>query len=227
VQVNGAFTWSKAENTAGNGNGEGAAAETAFNGGTPANEFNLASDRGLSPLNQRFRLVMSAVWQPRGPIVRGFLFSAIETIEAGRPIAEFISVPSVPFLGTDGNTYNGFGGIMGQGTGGDHDLLPTVGRDSLAGPTNYSLALRVSREFRLSERFRLEALAEGFNVFNHSNYNGFNDTIYTATATTNTTPLATPVMLTPTAGYLNPISDSTPPDGTNARRLQLALRFRF
>jgi hypothetical protein len=227
VQVNGAFTWSKAENTAGSGNGEGAAAETAFNGGTPANQFNLASDRGLSPLDQRYRLVMSAVWEPRGRGLRGFRLSAIETIEAGRPIAEFISVPSLPFLGTDGNTYNGFGGLMGQGTGGDHDLLPTVGRDSLAGPANYSLALRVSREFRVSERFRMEALAEGFNVFNHSNYNGFNDTIYTAAATTNTTPLATPVMLTPTAGYLAPISDSSPPDGTNARRLQLAVRFRF
>ena len=64
-------------------------------------------------------------------------------------------------------------------------------------------------------------------MFNHSNYNGFNNTIYTAAATTNTTPLATPVMLTPTAGYLAPISDSSPPDGTNARRLQLAMRFRF
>lgn len=227
VQVNAAFTWSKAENTAGSGNGEGAAAETAFNGGTPANQFNLASDRGLSPLDQRYRLVMSAVWEPHGRGLRGFRLSAIETIEAGRPIAEFISVPSLPFLGTDGNTYNGFGGLMGQGTGGDHDLLPTVGRDSLAGPANYSLALRLAREIRVSERFRMEALAEGFNVFNHSNYNGFNDTIYTAAATTNTTPLATPVMLTPTAGYLAPISDSSPPDGTNARRLQLALRFRF
>ena len=76
VQVNGAFTWSKAENTAGSGNGEGAAAETAFNGGTPANQFNLASDRGLSPLDQRYRLVMSAVWEPRGRVLRGFRLSA-------------------------------------------------------------------------------------------------------------------------------------------------------
>ena len=116
---------------------------------------------------------------------------------------------------------------MGQGTGGDHDLLPTVGRNSLTGPPNYTLSLRVSREFRLSERFRLQALIEGFNVFNHANYNGFNDTYYTAAATANTTPLATPVMLTPTPGFLNPISDASPPDGTNARRLQLAVRFRF
>jgi hypothetical protein len=56
---------------------------------------------------------------------------------------------------------------------------------------------------------------------------GFNDTIYTATATTDSTPLAAPVKLAPTAGYLAPISDASPPDGTNARRLQLALRFRF
>lgn len=227
LQFNTALTWSKAENVAGSGNGQGAAAETAFNGGTPANEFNLSSDRGLSPLDQRYRLVVSAVWEPRWRVLRRFRFSAIETAEAGRPIAEFISVPSIPFLGTDGNTYNGFGGLLGQGTGGDRNLLPIVGRDSISGPSNYALALRVSREIRISERVHIEVMAEGFNVFNHSNYNGFNDTIYTAAATTNTTPLATPIALTPTAGYLAPTSDTDPPDGTNARRLQLAIRFRF
>ncbi len=92
---------------------------------------------------------------------------------------------------------------------------------------NYKLDLRVARDFRLTERMTAEVLAEGFNVFNHSNYNGFNTTIYTAAATTNTTPLATPIQLTPTAGYLAPNNDATPPDGTNARRLQLAIRFRF
>ncbi len=227
VQLGAAFTWAKAENTAGSGNGSGAAAETAFNGGTPSNQFNLAGDRGLSPLDQRYRLVMTAVWEPRGHFVRGFRVSAIETIESGRPIGEFISVPSLPFLAPDGNTYNGFGGLLGQGTGGDRNLLPIVGRDSLAGPSLYSLSLRVSREFRMTERLHTEIMAEGFNVFNHSNYNGFNDTIYTAAATANTTPLATPVLLTPTAGYLGPTSDTSPPDGTNARRLQLAIRFRF
>ncbi|HLK63625.1 MAG TPA: carboxypeptidase regulatory-like domain-containing protein [Bryobacteraceae bacterium] len=227
LQVNGAFTWAKAENTAGSGNGNGAAAETAFNGGTPQNQFNLGSDRGLSPLDQRYRLVMSAVWEPRLRGLRGFRLSAIETIETGRPIGEFVSVPSIPFVAPDGNTYNGFGGLLGQGSGGDRNLLPTVGRNTLAGPANYALALRVSREFRMTERIRVEALAEGFNVFNHSNYNGFNDTLYTAAATSNTTPLATPIVLTPTAGFNAPVSDSSPPDGTNARRLQLALRFRF
>jgi len=69
--------------------------------------------------------------------------------------------------------------------------------------------------------------AEGFNVFNHSNYNGFNTTMYTATATTATTPLASPIILTQSSSFFAPNSDTAPPDGTNARRLQLVLRFRF
>jgi hypothetical protein len=224
-----AFTWSKAESLAGNDNGGGSAAETAFNGGTPANQFNFLSNRGISPLDQRFRLAVAAVWEPQWRPIRGFRISGIETAEAGRPVAEFISVPALPFLGTDGATYNGFGGIRGQGTTGDRDLLPTMSRNGLAGPGNYSLSLslRVARDISITERWKLELMVEGFNVFNHSNYNAFNNTIYTAAATANTTPLATPVVLTPTAGFLAPNSDGTPPDGTNARRLQLAIRFRF
>jgi len=74
---------------------------------------------------------------------------------------------------------------------------------------------------------RAELLAEGFNVFNHSNYNGFNSTMYTVSATTNTTPLATPIALSNTAGFLAPNNNAVPPDGAGARRLQLAVRFRF
>jgi Carboxypeptidase regulatory-like domain len=228
VQINGAFTWAKAENLAGNDNGGGSASETAFNGGTPADQFNFGSNRGISPLDQRFRGVASLVWEPRMTrVLRGFLFSAIETAESGRPIASFISIGSIPFLAPDGNTYNGFGGIRGQGTGGDRNLLPTLPRNSVQAPANYKLDLRVGRTIRLSERMGAEVLAEAFNVFNHSNYNGFNTTIYTATATTNTTPLAAPILLSPTVSYLAPNNDATPPDGTNARRLQLAVRFRF
>ncbi len=227
VQVNGAFTWAKSESLAGNDNGGGSAAETAFNGGTPADQFNFASNRGLSPLDQRLRAVASVVWEPtRWRGLRGFHFSAIETAESGRPVASFISIGSIPFLAPDGNTYNGFGGIRGQGTSGDRNLLPTIPR-SVDAPANYKLDLRVTRAIRLTERLAMEALAEAFNVFNHSNYNGFNTTIYTATATTNTTPVAAPILLAPTVGYLAPNNDATPPDGTNARRLQLAMRLRF
>ena len=227
LQVNGAFTWAKAENTVGNDNGGGSTPETAFTGGTPADQFNLGSNRGISPLNQKLRVVASAVWEPRWRILRRFRFSGVETAESGRPVAALISIGSIPFLAADGNTYNGFGGIRGQGTGGDRNLVPAIERNGIAGPANYKLDLRVARDIRLTERLLAEVLAEGFNIFNRSNYNGFNTTMYTAAATTNTTPLATPIQLTNTAGFLAPNNDASPPDGTNARRLQLSVRFRF
>jgi len=227
LQINGAFTLAKAENTVGNDNGGGSTPETAFNGGTPADQFRLGSNRGISPLDQRMRVVASAVWEPRWRPLRRFRFSGIETAESARPVAAFISIGSIPFLAADGNTYNGFGGIRGQGTGGDRNLVPTIERNSISGPANYKLDLRAARDIRIKERFLVEILAEGFNVFNHSNYNGFNTTMYTASATTNTTPLATPIQLSKTAGFLAPNNDASPPDGTNARRFQLSARFRF
>jgi hypothetical protein len=227
IQINGAFTLAKAENTVGNDNGGGSTSETAFNGGTPADQFNLGSNRGISPQDQRLRLVASAVWEPRWKLLRNFRFSGIETAESGRPVAAFISIGSIPFVASDGNTYNGFGGIRGQGTGGDRNLVPFVTRNGIKGPANYKLDLRIARDIPVTERFRLEVIAEGFNVFNRSNYNGYNTTQYNAAATTNTTPLATPIQLTPATGFLAPNNDAAPPDGTNARRLQLALRFRF
>jgi hypothetical protein len=227
IQINGAFTWAKAENTAGNDNGGGGAAETAFGGGTPADQFHLTSNRGISPLDQRVRGVATIVWQPQSRALHGFLFSGIETAETGRPVAAFISVGSIPFLAADGNTYNGFGGIRGQGTGGDRNLLPTIPRNSVRARPNYKLDLRIAREIGITERMRGEVLLEGFNVLNHPNYNGFNTTIYNAAATTNTTPLAVPIVLTASPTFLTPNNDASPPDGTNARRLQLSLRFRF
>jgi hypothetical protein len=227
LQINGAFTWAKAENTAGNDNGGGAASETAFGGGTPADQFSLGQGRGLSSLDQRLRGVASAVWEPSWRPLRGFLFSAIETAESGRPVAAFISIGSIPFLASDGNTYNGFGGIRGQGTGGDRNLVPSIPRNSVKAASNYKLDLRVSRTIRLTERLRIQVLAEGFNLFNRSNYNGFNTTMYNATATTNTTPLASPILLALSSTYFTPNYDASPPDGTNARRLQLSLRFHF
>jgi hypothetical protein len=227
LQINGAFTWAKAENIAGNDNGGGSAAETAFNGGTPADQFNFTSDRGISPLDQRFRGVASAVWTPSWKPLRGFRFSAIETAESGRPVASFISIGSIPFLGPDGKTYNGFGGIRGQGTSGDRNLVPAIPRNGMYAPANYKLDLRIAREIRFTERLAVEIMAEAFNLFNHSNYNGFNTTLYNAVATTTSTPLSMPIQLTPAIGYFSPNSDAAPPDGTNARRLQLAIRFHY
>jgi hypothetical protein len=111
-------------------------------------------------------------------LLRGFLFSTVETAESGRPVAVFIRIGSILFLGPDGKTYDGFGGIRGQGTGGDRNLVPTIPRNSITAPSNYKLDLRVTREIHIRENMRAEVLVESFNLFNRSSYNGFNTTIY-------------------------------------------------
>jgi hypothetical protein len=82
-------------------------------------------------------------------------------------------------------------------------------------------------------------LGEAFNLFNRSNFNGFNSTLYNAAfpllpnsttgrfSATNPPPLATPIPLTRSANFGAPNNDGSQSDGTNARRFQLALRFRF
>ena len=78
-----------------------------------------------------------------------------------------------------------------------------------------------------TERLRTEIFAEAFNVFNHGNYNGYNSTLYASVATTTTTPLNTPVQLTRQNNFGIANNDGSQPDGTNARRFQLAIRFKF
>jgi hypothetical protein len=228
------YTLAKAENTTGNGDGGGTGPESPFGGASFQNQFDLAKDRAPSPLDQRHRAVVYAVWQlPFGRVGQGALnaiardwgMSSIFTAETGRPYSANISVNSVQFLGSDGAVYNGFGGLLGLG--GTGNFVPTLGRDSIYGDNNYRIDLRISRTFRIGERLRVEAFGEGFNIANHANYNGYNSTLYASVATTAATPLSAPVLLTRQNNFGIPNNDGSQPDGTNARRLQVALRLRF
>jgi hypothetical protein len=228
------YTLAKADNTSGNGDGGGTGSESPFGGGSFQNQFDLAKDRAPSPLDQRHRAVLYGIWQlPFGRggsdvlsrVIRGWGASTIFSAETGRPFSPNISVNSVQFLNTDGAVYNGYGGLLGLG--GTGNFVPTLGRDSIYGDNNYKIDLRISRTFRVRERLSIEALGEGFNITNHANYNGYSSTLYATVATTATTPLATPVSLTRQNNFGIPNNDGSQPDGTNARRLQIALRLKF
>ena len=47
-----------------------------------------------------------------------------------------------------------------------------LGRDATRGPGNVSFDVAVSRRFRMTERFTLEARGESFNAINHTNFVG-------------------------------------------------------
>jgi hypothetical protein len=226
------YTFAKAENLVGTSNGGGAGSESPFNGGRLYNQFDLAANRQTAPTDQRHRLVNSFIWNmgenlqsgAARTLIRGFRLSGIYTFESGRPVTAIIGLPNIPFATPDGAQWNGFGGILGQG---GPSPLPTEPFNSRYGEWNYRFDLRLARDFRIRERMVLEFLAEGFNLWNTSNFNGFNNTIFNAVATTVTTPLATPVALNAVNNFFQENNNSSQPDGTNARRFQLALRFRF
>src|SRR5262249_16322246 len=236
-QLNVSYTLAKAENLSGSGaaDGSGSGSESPFGGSSVQNQFALSSNRAPASTDQRHRLVVSGFWNlpltsPENRLVKvlgnGWSLSGIFTAESGRPFAAEVSVPSLPFI-FQGAQYNGFGGLLGQGSGGDRNIAPNIPRDSNYGDPNYRIDLRVARNFRLAERFTIQILGEGFNIFNRSNFNGFNTTLYDAQATTVTTPVETPVVLTQRNNFGIPSADGSQPDGTNARRFQLAFRFRF
>lgn len=237
-QFNVAYTLAKAENLSGAADGGGSGPESPFGGSNFQDQFNVGDNRlnrAASPTDQRQRLVLNGVFnlpkfkgegRAARALLNGYRLSGIYTAESGRPFAALISVPNIPFT-LGGAQLNGFGGLRGQGGGGDRTLAPNIKRNSIYGEANYRLDLRVARDIRLGERVVLELIGESFNLFNTANFNGFRTTRYEAQATTTATPLSTPIILTERTDFGVENNDSSQPDGTNARRFQLAVRFRF
>ena len=141
---------------------------------TAQNPYALQTDRGLSTTDQRQRFVLQSVAEPRpfhrDQAVLKFLLndwkvSQVTTIGSGRPVSALISGDA----NADGNLGN--------------DRLPGVGRNSYVGPDYASTEFRLTKNFRLSARYRLELMAEGFNVMNRDNKKiTSNDDGYSSTA---------------------------------------------
>ena len=227
------YTLSKAENTTGTGGGDGSSVEGSFNGGRFLDQFSKVSNRGISPTDQRQKLGANWVWNmPFGKgksdmaaqIVKGWSLSGIFSAETGRPYATGLSIPSIPFTNTDGTLWNGYGGVLGQG---GINVLPTVARNNNIGRPNYRLDMRFGRDFKVGEKLTLQIVAEGFNVFNHANWTNYNTTAYIATAPPSTSSVSTPIQLVANGPFATPTGDGSQPDGTNARRFQIAFRFRY
>jgi hypothetical protein len=111
------------------------------------NQFDQASQRGPSQLDQTHRLVLSGLWSLGFRGLRGFTFSSVATIATGRPYTGVFDTANVNF-----------------------SLVPGEGFNSFRGPGVRDLDLSVARAFKLNERLGLKFRIESFNVFNHANF---------------------------------------------------------
>jgi len=186
---------------------------------TVQNTYNTAAERGNSTTDQRHRLVFAWVAEPQPfhrehPLLRRVFnewkFSNVITAGSGRPVSAQVTGD----LNGDGNLGN--------------DRLPGVSRNSYTGPNYFTVDLRLARKLHVSERWRLEALAECFNLFNRDNQrilstdNGFYVTgadFVSYRVVIGSTQY--PAYIRQYTKYLTATSSYAP------RQLQLAMRLRF
>ncbi|HEU0184556.1 MAG TPA: carboxypeptidase regulatory-like domain-containing protein [Blastocatellia bacterium] len=155
----------------------------------------LAAERGLSDFDVRQRFVTSAIWEiplgkghkvlgggPLAYIFGGWQASGILSLQTGRPFSATMS-------GDFSNTLNRNDrpNLIGDPNSGPKTVeqwfnkdafqstatgsFGTAGRNIITGPGFQNLDFALSRNFSVTERFRIQFRTELFNAFNHANFN--------------------------------------------------------
>lgn len=167
-----------------------------FPAGYPSDPSNIENEYGRGRGDERWRIVMSGVFRLPWNITVA-------------PVAEYGS----------GQPWNRRLGYDYNGDGKNSDRLPWVKRNNESGPPFRQMNLRVAKAFKLTGAGRLELIAEGFNIFNTTNYdvNSVQQGEY----------LSGPTVLNPTAAYVKNPRYGTYTSTFKGREIQLGLRFMF
>ncbi|MFN7933501.1 MAG: TonB-dependent receptor [Bryobacteraceae bacterium] len=210
------YTWSHAIDY----NQGGGSDNLFFNTNGPRSLFNgdFKQDKSSSSLDQRHRFVISSQHQPRFTksegklakfLINNWQFSQISTFASTQPQTPTIFVSGSPYTGAPITTsLNGFGGSS---------RVPFLPAASLDVDQIYRTDARLTKALPFTERYNLMVNFEAFNLFNVISNTAIDGQAYTAANGA----------LTPFARYKVPNASAGFPDGTNARRTQISLRFVF
>jgi hypothetical protein len=217
VMVNLAYTWSHAIDDA---NAQGASYNIQSNENHATIPGNYRFDKGSSQLDVRHRATINWLWQPRFTssdsafaryLVNGWGFSGIVTISTAHPWTPTVNTTSstqFTGLGMAFATLNGSGGW---------NRVPFLPVGSLDVDRIHRLDARAERTLPFTERVKGKIMFEAFNVFNMMYNTSISTQVYSATNG----------VLTPTVGAGRGTNSQGFPDGTNARRAQVAFRLTF
>ncbi len=171
--------------------------------------LNIRQERALSLQDVRNRFVLSGVFKLdrlANPWLRNFQVSTILNLESGKPYNLL--------AGTD---LNG----SGDSPPGDRPILNGVSLARNVGitPNFASVDMRLSRNFIFDEKYKIEFLVEGFNLFNHTNISDL-DRIFTPNAQNqfNLPPQENGRFIAPTSRFRNAFSP---------RQIQLGAKITF
>ncbi len=210
-QFNASYTLAKATDT-----GQSSTTFTATN--SPLDPFNPSFEQGTSRFDVRHKFIFNAVYAPKfvknsssivGQFANGWSIAPILAIYSGQPFSSAVS-------GTNLNGSNG------------SSRFPLEPVNNYRLPKLINLDLRVSKSFAIGEKYKLEFLAEAFNIANRTQVFQENNTLYTRSTncfTINgiTTNNANGLCANPTFGSVT-TTDSTL---YRERQVQVSTRFRF
>src|SRR5579863_654981 len=184
---------------------------------TVQNSYNPSSERGPSVTDQRQRFVAAFSAEPRlfhrGHEFLGYLFndwklSTVVNYGSGRPYNATVS------------------GDPNQDGNGLNDRLPGYTRNAFTGPDYATTDLRLTRTIRFRERYKLNLVAESFNLLNRDNQRvAITSNGMVASASTFVQSSVT-ANIAPYPGYYElPGNFMKPNAAYSPRQVQLALKF--
>lgn len=128
----------------------------------PVDNTNLNLERSLSSFDQRHKVVFATVADTGhfgGPVFSNFQLAPIVRYNSGHP----------------------FDLLAGADVNGDNhstnDRPIGAARNTGLGPDYIDFDMRISRSFKMGERANLQILAEGFNLFNRTNFASVNNVV--------------------------------------------------
>ncbi len=217
LTLQGSYTWSHAIDDA---QQSGASNTIAYAQSNMLNG-NYSADRGSSGTDQRHRATINWLWAPRFTkstswasryLVNGWELSSITTMASSQPATAFVSISGQQFTGV--TFYGGNTTLNGSGGWGRVPFWPV---NSLNIDKMYKVDARLTRNLPFTEKVTGMLMFEAFNAFNTQFNTAVNTTAYTATKG----------VLVPVSGLGVGNQSQGFPDGTNARRAQVAFRLVF
>jgi hypothetical protein len=183
-------------------------------------------EKGSSALDIRHRVGISAVWSPTfirsdnaaaKYLVNNWQLSGLGTFSSAPGTTPTVSIagPPAPAPFTPANN----GSLNGYGQGGLYNRVPFQPINSLNIDQVSRIDMRLSKVIPIKERYKALFTFDAFNLFNHRYFTSVSSREYTY-ALVGGVPT-----LNPASGYGVGTASQGFPDGTNARRLQIGLRF--
>ena len=225
VQFNASYTWSHAIDY----NPTAGTTLTASSGYNMFAPNSVGAEYGNSnnnvPNRFVFNMILFAPWHLKGPLghlANGWEVAPIFQVQSGLDYS----------IGTSGTAPGS--ASSGGGINGSDGAFRIGGRNLFTMPGTQNLDLRLSRNFAIKEKLKLEVLGEAFNLFNHFNATGVNSTGYSVTTSGTITDTAGNTQTcsagTPCLNYNTAFGSITSANSNfifSTRQIQIGLRLKF